>query len=239
MMIDMHAHVVPGVDDGAVDMATSLEMLRRLHAPGGEAVVCASHSSIDMEKYHANFAQLKDAAAQAGIPMRVYPGCEVACGMLWMDIILRQLREGYLPMLNGTDCILAEFAPYMRTEEMLHCVRRLREEGGRQVLIAHAERYRALQEDPAAVQQLLDEGAMLQLNAYSLVQEEDARIRTLARRLIDARWVTVLGSDAHDTCRRPPQLAEGVAYIREHCDADYAEAVIRRNAQALLGCTAE
>lgn len=239
MIIDVHAHVVPGVDDGAVDMATSLEMLRRMHAQGVEAVVCTSHSSIDMEKYHANFAQLQTAAAQAGVPVRVYPGCEVACGMLWMDIILRQIREGYLPMMNGTDCILAEFAPYMRTEEMLHCVRRLREEGGRKVLIAHAERYRALQEDPAAAQQLLDAGAMLQVNAYSLVEEEDERIRTLARRLIDEGKVSMLGSDAHDTYRRPPQMMEGVAYIRKHCDADYAEAVIWRNAQALLGCAAE
>ena len=235
VMIDSHAHIVFGVDDGAIDMDMSLAMLRMMQAQGIGAVVCTSHSSIDMEKYHAHFEELRVRAEAEGIPVRLYRGCEVACGRLWMHIILRQIQESYLPLMNGSSCILAEFAPYMQTDEIIDCVSQLLGTG-LQVVVAHPERYRALQENYAAARTLTDMGALLQVNAYSLAEESFEGTRNLAQWLVAERMASLLGSDAHRLTHRPPKVDSGVAYIRAHCDPDYAEDLLRRNAQRLYGC---
>ena len=235
-MIDSHAHIVYGVDDGAIDAAMSLSMLRDMQRQGVGAVLCTSHSSIDMEKYHAHFDDLCARARVEGITVRLYRGCEVACGRLWMHIILRQIRENYLPLMNGSNCILAEFAPYTYTDEIIDCVSQLQQQTNLQVVIAHPERYRALQTDYAAARSLTDMGALLQVNAYSLAEEEFDGTRHLAQWLVTERLASLLGSDAHRSDHRPPRLDGGMAYIRAHCDADYADDLLWRNAQRLMGC---
>ena len=235
IMTDLHMHVVPHVDDGAIDMKMSLEMLKMAHEQGVRKVLCTSHSSWQDEAavlYHDNFEKLRIAAAADLPDMRLYTGCEVLFTGAALLATLRKLDEGAFLTLNGTKLVLTEFWPDAPVDEAGQVVNELLSRKYVPV-IAHAERCAAF-EDEVFVKRLLEAGALLQVNMYSLVKESNERIKARARRMVDARQVSFVGSDAHGSNRRPPAVKDGMAYLYEHTDPAYADAVCFGNAEALL-----
>ena len=102
------------------------------------------------------------------------------------------------------------------------------------VVLAHVERYSNLANDDETLNTLLAWGCRIQINAYSLAEEPKPSTKAFARRLFDERKVSFLGSDAHRTDHRPPCVKNGIRYIYDHCDVDYANAVCYENAKLLL-----
>lgn len=96
-------------------------------------------------------------------------------------------------------------------------------------ILAHAERYPALF-DGTTLQELIDLGAKIQVNLYSLVEENKDGNRERARCLVDNRLAHFVGSDAHRINYRSPKYESGIHYIEEHCGKEYLEAVCYRNA---------
>lgn len=229
---DVHSHIAPGVDDGAVDVEMALEMIRTAHSHGITDIICTSHSDSDMDTYRNAVAQLKESLGK-DFPVKIYPGCEVYCSVRYMSDILADLDAGTLPTLNDTCYVLCEFSPYVSAVDINSCFDTLLAENYFPVL-AHSERYYNLHGNISHIRALCDKGCLIQINAYSLVDEKNDNIKSYAREILREKLATFIGSDAHRTNHRNYTVSNGLAYINETCDEVYAGAVCYSNARELL-----
>ena len=235
-MIDIHMHLIPGVDDGAEDMMMARMMLLRAREQGINMIFCTPHS----EAFHYSkdgariiFDRLKTNVASAYPDVKLYLGCEVYCEAQIMDQVLEGLNTGRYPTMNGSSYVLMEFSMWVDPEGALPCVEAI-VNAGYKPIIAHMERYRYLRDNMELVDRFLELGALIQINVYSLFDEDDSSIKNWARRLVQDRKVEFLGTDAHRTYHRPPSAEWGLNYLYENVEQEYVEAIAWGNAQKFL-----
>lgn len=235
-MIDIHMHLIPGVDDGAENMEMALVMMIRAKQQGISQIAATPHSEAfrySQEETKIGFQKLTAAAAKACPDMKLYLGCEVYCEESIMDQVLEALGSGRYPTMNGTKYVLMEFSQWVYPENTVSCVEALVKAGYKPV-IAHMERYKYLRDNMELVDCFRDMGALIQLNAYSLFDEMDDSIKNWARQLVQERKIDFLGTDAHRTYHRPPSAQMGLNWLYENCDEQYADAIAWKNAGRLL-----
>lgn len=213
-MIDLHIHILPGIDDGPADIAASLQLARVCVAEGTEAVVATPHVSERHDNRPAAIREglkaLRLALAEEGIELAVHSGAEVAIDQLDVldDDEIRALA------LGGGSTILLE-TPYAGWPMGLerHTVR-LAELGVR-VLLAHPERSAGLRTAGGVelLRTAVERGVYVQLTAGSLTGRFGRDIQKTARGLLDAGLVHILAGDAHDAHRRPPLMREAAEAI--------------------------
>ena len=238
-LVDTHTHITPNVDDGASSPEMSLEMLRSEAEQGGNVIFLTPHSSAFASsrlaaRANENMRKVQKAAAEAGIPVRIYQGCEIYTYREIMELLLRDLEYKVLPSMNGTRYVLAEFdTDTGDLEDAKYCLQRYLKAGWIPI-IAHAERYCRTFATAENIKILKEMGCLVQLNYYDLAEEPDDEVRACAQALLRAELADMMGSDAHRMNHRRPKLTKGADYIREHCRPEYAEDVLWRNAEKLL-----
>lgn len=228
-MIDLHAHLLPGIDDGADDMTAALAMARLAVDGGTTHMVCTPHLHAGRyDNTPASIAQalqgFRAALAQAGIPLQVAAAAEVRFDM---EIMLWQ-RAGQLPFLGkwqDKDVLLLEF-PHSDIPFGAEKLTQWLLERHIVPLIAHPERNKGVMRTPSRLKAFIDQGCLLQVTAGALVGRFGERAQELAEEMLRDDVVTVIASDAHNLQHRPPLLAEG----RERAAALVGEAA----AEALL-----
>jgi protein-tyrosine phosphatase len=212
-VIDLHCHVLPGIDDGPPDMQASLELARALVADGTRIVVATPHLREDHPRSRADeladrCAELNQALDANGIDLRGVPGGEV--DMIWA----RDASEENLRLASycqrGTDVLLE--TPYgplpPNFEEFVY--NRLSSKGYR-VMLGHPERNSTFQQHPERLAGLAQRGVLIQVTASSLTGRRRSETRRFARWLIEERLAHVIASDAHGAEHvRRPLLAAGV-----------------------------
>lgn len=116
-MIDIHTHITPDVDDGAIDMEMSLEMLRSEAAQGCKTVFLTPHSdafewdgSENVKYMYEQMKRVQKEAVREGIPVQVFQGCEIYTSRRYIEGILHDLKDGRLPSMNQTKYVMAEFS---------------------------------------------------------------------------------------------------------------------------------
>lgn len=234
-MTDIHMHIIPGVDDGSFTMDMSMSMSVMAYMQGVHTIFATPHSSAfihHQELVYRNFEELKKKIESTPLGQRLFLGCEVRCEPVHMQDTLRCLKTGRFPSMNGTRYILTEFNTRVQPEDALQMAEQLQAEGWLPV-IAHVERYPALFIDNT-ISQMMDMGCLLQINAHSLDDEPDEKVKEWSRKLLSEEKVSFLGSDAHRMNHRPPSVERGLAYLYEHCRREYADAVCFANAEKLL-----
>ena len=235
-MIDIHMHLVPGVDDGALDMEMALSMIMRAQSQGVTRIFATPHSDAfrdDPQACKDAYQALADTASMVCPDMKLYLGCEVYCETLDMDGILDALDSGRYPTMNGTRYVLMEFVQWASPESTIPCLQALLD-AGYTPIISHMERYKHLRGNAELVDQFRELGALIQVNAYSLADETDETILNWARQLVKTKRVDFLGTDAHRLNRRPPIVENGLNWLYWNTSRNYAEAIAWRNAQDLL-----
>lgn len=233
-LIDTHGHYVYGIDDGATDIETSLQMIRAAREQGVRAIFCTSHSWGQFEKYKLHFEELQKRVVLEKLDVRLYPGTEIECCDWTLSKTFNMLKAGIMHSLGKSKYIMLEFETDISAKEVLSYVKQLTESTEYIPVIAHVERYPALNEDPMALKVLQSWNIPLQINAYSLVEEKNHDVRDFARKLLDHKLVTFIGSDAHRLEHRPPNVKSGIEYIYKSCDKEYADNICFRNAQHYL-----
>jgi protein-tyrosine phosphatase len=216
-VIDLHFHILPGVDDGPHDLPESLHLARAAQADGIQIVAATPHLREDHPRVRPQelarrCAGLNAAIADADIALEVVPGGEL--DVLWAgeagedDLRLASYGGG------GTDVLLeTPYGPLAPSFEA--AIQRLWSLGYR-ILLAHPERNRTFQQSPERLTALVRRGLLLQVTAGSLASSEPrSRSRALGRRLVELGMAHVLASDAHSARAdfRPPNLAAGVAAV--------------------------
>ena len=235
LITDIHAHVVPGVDDGSRSLEESVTMLRMSAAQGVGTVIATPHSwGIDDRGYGytiSRYEELNRTVKEREIPVQLYLGCEMLAFAHTVDDCIRKLNDGRYPTLAGSRFVLTEFDPYETPEDMERCIERIAAAGYVPV-IAHAERYHRI--TTPDIRFLKHLGAKVQINAYSVANESNLQTRRLANDLLSDRLVDFIGSDAHRLDHRPPVIGDGVAAMNRLYSEEYAEKILATDPQSVL-----
>lgn len=231
ILLDIHSHILPGVDDGAKNIDESLELLRMMKNQGITDVIATPHfyaNSDELEGYLKKIGDaynvLKIAAANAALP-NIYLGSEV--------LYYRYIGKSdsiYSFCFNNSGYLLLELSDNSIGAELFEDINDLRANLGVTPIIAHLERYYKYSGYKTFLKFIAENGILAQVNASSLFVPGYAKI---AEKLIKNRLVNFIGTDAHSPNGRPPMMKQALRLISEKLGAEYASGFIR-NSQTLL-----
>ena len=235
-MTDIHCHILFGVDDGSDCLAESVEMARIAYDSGTRTIAATPHANIPGsvenewgQLMEDRLAQLNAALKKEGIDLAVVPGQEVfAAGEL-----VQRVKSGALITLNRSRYLLTEFDFYERSDFILETCDALLSEGIVPV-IAHPERYDAVQSDEDLVISLRSLGCLFQLNKGSLFGAFGDAAQETAHKMLYDTYADFVASDAHSPYMRTPFLADGHEMVSEVYEPDYADLLFRENPALLL-----
>lgn len=232
--IDIHTHILPQVDDGARDIAEAEKMIRMAWEDGTRALFLTPHYRGKYKKnppawLRENFDLLQRQIREALPEMRLYLGSELH----YEKDAPEKLQEGRILSLNGSNYVLLEFGSSSLRSQVLSAVSEITCCGYTPV-IAHAERYPVFRTDPSLADDVLDMGALIQLNAESILGTQGFRIRHYCHTLLRQGKVHFIASDSHHTDWRPPMLSKCWKKVSKKYGQEYASRLFRQNALAIL-----
>jgi protein-tyrosine phosphatase len=220
-MIDLHCHILPGIDDGANDLEQSLHLARLAVADGITHAVATPHIhpgryDNTLETITKAYRLLKLALEVKKIPLQLGMAAEVR----YSAEILTMVTANQLPFLGqwqGEKVLLLEM-PHQEVPPGIEQLVRWLVGQGIRPMIAHPERNKDILRDYNRIKPLAQEGCLFQLTAGAVAGHFGEPVKQLSKQILEANLATILATDAHNTERRPPVLEAG-----------------RRAAEAILG----
>jgi len=225
-LLDLHSHVLPGLDDGAADMAEAVAMCRLALDDGTKVLAATPHWYPSRQPPTAQdialaVQGLRDELAAQGLPLDLVAGAEVA-----LDPDLPRLaRAGVLPTLGGGPYFLLECPPHTSPRLLPDLIYSLRLAGLRPIL-AHAERTWEGGRDWGWLSGLVDQGCLVQVTAMSFTDRLGSGAKKAAEALLTQGLVHLVASDAHSASWRPPGLSEASAMLERLAGPGAAEALL-------------
>ena len=233
-MLDMHSHIIPGIDDGAKDQETAVSMLK-IAAHNGTTHIVATPHVIEgqwlpmWENILEECKELQQLAATMGLSITVIPGAEVAMGIN----ILQGIKGPGAYCINGGRYMLVELPmteiPAFADEFFFTLQAR-----GITPILAHPERYMKLMANPTQLEEWIDHGILTQLNGTSLMGVMGERVREFAERLLLQDMVYMIGSDAHSKRTRNSNLLGTAEKIKQLIGNENAHRLLVTNPQIIL-----
>ncbi|MBR2840101.1 hypothetical protein IKE82_02110 [Candidatus Saccharibacteria bacterium] len=236
-MIDIHSHVLPGVDDGAETLADSVEILRELAAQGVTDVIATPHyvdETIYMSPRRENarlLDELRHELSREKVDVRLYLGNEIFIFGKISDLT----KINRIASLNDSEYLLVELpmsGEYPNHEDVFRDL--IRE--GYKIVLAHPERYTAAQEDFAMLERLFEMGVLLQCNTGSFIRQYGKHAEKTAVRLAKAGMIFALGSDVHHV-RGREDITLTLKKLRKYYNSDELEQVLVGNPRKIVGVT--
>ncbi len=222
--IDLHHHILFGVDDGPKSRDESLAMLALAYQEGTRQIIATPHydplgSCPDVGMLQAQLAEFNAVCAEK------LPGLSIALGseVFFGEGVRRRLQSGVIPTLAGSDHVLVEFAPAVERDYLEKAVRHLAN-GGYVTIIAHMERYPVLVKNPEFARFLKEKyGTLLQVNAETFLTRQQLSVKRFLRRAVPEGLIDFVASDAHGTVWRKTRLIEAYKTL----STMFGEAVVR------------
>jgi protein-tyrosine phosphatase len=217
-VIDTHLHILPGIDDGPETMQDAILLARALIEEGVESAIATPHYNDEFphrsaEEIRERVSVMQRELDQQGIPLRLFAGHEV----LIKPGLVEDIQAGRISTLNGSRYLLLELWNNSWMPETERVIFQLR---ARDIvpIIAHPERYRAIQQDPQRLASLLKYGALAQMTVGSLTGMQGNTTRRTAETLLKKGLIHCLASDAHDLRKRPPRLRQALQRTEQLLD---------------------
>ena len=204
-MIDLHTHILPGMDDGSANVEESTALLATLKGQGVDTLAATSHFYADREDPDHFLCRREQALASLYTDLQILPGAEVAYfpGMHQSEA-LKDLCIG------ASQLLLVEMPFRIWSDRVIREVLAIREQQGLQVVLAHVDRYRGRECMGRWAQTLLEEGVLFQVNA-------DALLKTFGTgslmAMVRSGNIHFLGSDCHNLTNRAPVIGAAVAKL--------------------------
>ena len=228
-MVDLHHHLLPGLDDGSPELAVSVEMARIAEAEGITHIVCTPHASsrytFDPDLNAVRLAELRTALDQAGIRVALGLGCDFHVSY---DNLQDALANPTRYAVNGHEYLLVELADYSIAPNMQEAFYELRL-GGLTPILTHPERNPTLQRDPDRLIPWMRDGLLCQVTAGSVTGDMGKTAQKFAHRLLEKRWVHFLATDAHNTTSRPPKMRKAYEIVSRKYGEAYADMLCLQN----------
>jgi protein-tyrosine phosphatase len=219
-MIDIHHHLIYGVDDGSDDLETSVQMVEMAAADGITHIVCTPHA---VARYpyqpEVNAEHLAALRERVGDKVKLGLGCDFH---LSFENIDDALANPHKYTLNGLNYLLVEFPDAMISPKMTDVFHEMTV-AGILPIITHPERNLTLQRKPERMNEWLEQGCLVQVTANSLTGRFGRRAQEMGIQLIEQGIVHFLATDAHDLESRPPILSKARNIIADKFGADTAE----------------
>lgn len=234
-MIDIHCHIVPGVDDGPVNVEEAEKMMSIMQEDGISGVVATSHRNhlIDFKPskdYDASIKEIIEIAKNKYPAFNIYRGAEFF------------VREGYLEIVDnpiydfkiqGTNYVLLEFPTDSSYETISDAVYEFSIRGFRPI-IAHIDKYRAIWSNEERVENLRREGAYVQITGATLVGKYGKTMKKTMKGLVKKGHVDFIGSDGHSPERRRPLLKRSYRVVARMCSKAEADRIFNENPRTML-----
>lgn len=236
-MIDIHTHILPGIDDGSPYPEVSLEMAELAVRSGVDRMVMTPHCNVpdmfdnynDDDIIRNRMKTFQDQVTRAGIPLTLYTGMEVF-GTPEVPLFL---KEGRLLTINDTRYLLIEF-PFGGDSSYVTSILKDILNMDYTPIIAHPERYEYVQDDPGLVNYWISMGCGTQVNKGSLLGRFGRVVRDCAVFLVEEGMVGCIASDAHHSEWRTTSMDEVRSFLAYQYGGDYADFLTRMNPERIL-----
>lgn len=232
-LTEMHCHILPGVDDGSKDMETSMEMVEIGYKNGIRKIVATPHYIENHLKYDENklqnvFEEFKNEVKKLHPDVTCYLGNEL---YYYSEQSLNRVKEGKVHTMAGSKYVLIEFSTKISYRDMYKAMKGFVQARYYPVL-AHMERFQCLTKHPERVDELAELGVYFQMNADSVLGKGADKV--WCRKMLKKNRIQFLGTDAHGTTHRTPEVKKAVSWICEHLEPDIVEDILINNPNMLL-----
>lgn len=232
-MIDIHAHILPGVDDGPQTITESLELIKQAMKEGITDIIATSHADnphydVQQNVVLEKIALLKTEMEENNLSINIHPGQEIRIS----EKTIEKLASGELLTLADSKYVLIELPTGnipAYTVQIIQGILTL----DKVPIIAHPERNRAIAEKPSRLLKLINHGALAQITAGSLAGHFGKTIQKQSLQLVDANLVHTYGSDVHNAKTRPFLFDAGLSYLEKHKRLDAVDIFLENNARIL------
>lgn len=235
-MIDIHTHILPGIDDGARNMQDALMMAEMAVESGVHTIVATPHCNIPgyYDNYFSPFLyeqllRFRKRLDREGIPLRVFSGMEI----FTTEDVLEKIEEGRMIPMNHSRYYLMEFPFDIMPEDMEERLLRVLETK-RVPVIAHPERYYCIQDMPQQLYRLLMKGCITQCNKGSFFGMFGRTAQKTAELFMDYGFVHMVASDAHSPYERTTFMGEIKEYLEQKYSFAYAKKVLYDNPKRII-----
>lgn len=231
-LYDIHCHILPGVDDGAKNMDIALALIEKEIEAGVETIILTPHFrkemfEPDMEDIWNAYDELLYETRYKNI--RLYLGCEFHANMEMVETLDNDLR----PTLADSRYVLTEFAHNSTQAFMKERADALLMSGYRPI-IAHIERYRATRKDFDLIEDLIEMGCEVQVNADAIIGRDGLGAQRFCKKLMQEDMLHYVGSDTHNLRGRAPHLGECCEYLKKHMGRLYTSRIMRDNPSKIV-----
>ena len=217
-MIDLHSHIIFGVDDGPKTIEESKQLLIEAFHQGVRTIVATSHRRIGMfetpeEKIQKNFNQVQELAKEISPDLTILYGAEV----YYSNEMLGKLKNGEVPCINETSYVLIEFSRTTSFWEIKNALKNLLM-SGLIPIVAHIERYQAFENNEKYLEEIIAMGCYTQVNSSSILKlkffnDKNKVLKKRAKYFLERDLVHFIASDMHHLLERPPYMKEAYEII--------------------------
>jgi protein-tyrosine phosphatase len=233
-MIDIHHHLLWGLDDGSTSLDNSIAMAKIAVADGITHIVCTPHANghyaYDPQVVAEKIATLQQSLDSAGIALKLGRGCDFHMSY---DNIQEAKTDPSRFSINGHGYLLVELPDYGISQALTETFYQFRLAGLTPIL-THPERNATLVADTQRMVDWMRGGLLVQVTASSVLGNMGKPAQRMAHQLLENRWVHFLATDAHNTTSRPPKLREAYEAVAEKYGPDYAHALCIGNPLAVF-----
>lgn len=233
-MIDIHCHILPEVDDGSKSLEESIEMARIAESEGIKTIVNTSHYHFDFkykkgEELKTILEEFNQKLKQENIEVEVILGNE----LYYTEDLIGKLENLDFYTINESNYLLIEFPPTNVPKNLTDVIYEIKLIGYTPIL-AHVERYPAIQENPNIIYDAIKEGALIQINASSILGKNGPDAEDTCEILLKNNMVHVVGTDAHSSTRRRPLIKEAYNHICDEYGKTLAEELFAINSGKII-----
>lgn len=232
--IDIHSHILPGIDDGATDEKESLKMFQIAAESGIGTIIATPH--FHYRRGHASPLRIREKVSdmqkmleEDRIPIKLYVGNE----LYYTHELLEIVKAGEALTMADSDYVLLEFSAGTEKRKIQNAVYQFLCEGYNPI-IAHVERYAAFQKHSDFVEEVCEMGAYYQVNVDSLCGKASWTVKRFAKKLIRNNQVSFIATDAHDANQRSPQFGRTSDWLMKKYGEIQVQKYLRNNPNQII-----